>query len=509
MKKLLIASSAIVGVSMLAATAHAANVTAGGSYSFEVQMGGADNASDAMTFSGGTYDFSFSVEKTTDSGLTLTGASHIDSAGPGGAAVWDEAAAAIAGDFGTISFSNDGGGVAGMAPGANGLAASGDVDDFIKLGGAQTAGDRGVGASGNTFSYTSPNISGFKAGITLGRNGGNNEYDAAKEGDLSDIEYDRTWTRQHTPIDVAVEDDPNTKYVVEYGNDNFSENDYTETAIAPSFGNLDNINTEYTGIAFSYSIAGLTFGFAQGSQTKSIDVKGFTSTTETEVRDNDTVDPDDLTPETQTVEVFVTDEDGDPLTGDREGETEIITVAEQDARYEAARKKSVDEDGEDPDEEYAGNSTTTTTTDNTPLNGKYEETWSGTKLSIRYATGPFTVGYSATTIGEKEITVGGRKLPASTTAGGKADGEINETVIGVSYNYGAGTVSYVTASEDWASQSGDSAETLTTNLIAVSHSLGDGLSVYFENHAGSTESDSSNTAYESVSENVLGIKLTF
>ncbi len=395
MKKLLIASSAIVGVSMLATSAHAANVTAGGSYSFEVQMGGADNASDAMTFSGGTYDFSVSAEKTTDSGLTLTGATHLDSAGAGGAAVWDESAGAIAGDFGTISFSNDGGGVSSMAPGANGLSASGDVDDFIKIDGTSaTAGDRGVGATGNTFSYTSPNISGFKAGITLGRNGGNSEIDYSKEDGAPANGF------------ALFEEDANGDLL------------------------YPNANTEYTGIAFSYSVAGATIGFAQGSETTSIDVKGL-------VDDADTAD-----------------------------------------------------------------------TDESASNGKHESTSSGTKLSIRYATGPLTVGLSQTTVGEAEFTYAGTKEPAS-TGGNLANAEVNEMVIGISYNYGAGTVSYVTASEDW-SKDGDptAAETLTTNLLAVSHSVGDGLSVYFENHAGSTVLDNED-GYDSVSENVIGLKLTF
>ncbi|MCH9845089.1 MAG: porin [Alphaproteobacteria bacterium] len=421
MKKLLIASSAIVGVSMLATTASAAGVTGGGSYTFTVNMGGADKASDAMTFGAGNYSFFVSAEKTTDTGLTLTGASHIDGKDSGQAAVWDEATAAIAGGFGTVSFSNEGGSATGMASGASGLSVSwNDINDIIKTN-ENGIGGAGVGPSdgGNTVTYTSPNISGFKAGITLGRNGGNSEFDASKEyGAYDEVTVDGTATVEAT--------DGNNVNVI---------TDESSQSLVP-VKSFENMNREYTGYAFSYNVAGATIAYASGTETASIDVKGY--------------------------------------------------------------------EGDDAD-----------------YNGKHEETWSGTKLSVRYATGPLTVGYSVTTKGEKEVSTPGKDgaFKATEDKGDLANLETNETEIGVSYNYGAGTVSYVMATEDVGvdtNSSNDvvgSAENVTTSIIAVSHSVGDGVKVFFEQHSGSVDIEYSPTetkdSRESVSEIVLGLGLTF
>ncbi|MCH9852144.1 MAG: porin [Alphaproteobacteria bacterium] len=381
MKKLLIASSAIVGVSMLATAANAANVTAGGSYTFKVWMSGADNASDAMTFASGNYSFFVNAEKTTDSGLTFTGATHIDGKDSGVAAVWDEATAAIAGGFGTVSFSNEGGNASSMAPSATGITVSSEgIDDVI-----DNAGDAGVGTSdsGNTVTYTSPNISGFKAAITLGRNGGNTEIDASKESGLAE--------------------------------------GATEFSLRDDDGIAHNANTEYTGFAFSYAIAGATIGYASGSETRGVEVKGLTTDS---------------------------------------------------------------------------------------LNGKYEESWSGTKLSVRYATGPLTVGFSTVTKDAPEITTAGTKGDKLTGAA-LADKDSNETAIGVSYNYGAGTVSYVQASEDFSDKKADAkAEDLTTSIIAVKHTVSDGMNVFFEQHSGSADIDIE-AGYESVSEAIIGLTISF
>ncbi len=400
MKKL-ITISAILATSMFAISAHAEGITAGGSYSFEAHMGGADNASDAMVFSGGSYDFFLNVEKITDSELILIGATTLEGANSGEAALWDESTGAIIGDFGTITFSNDGGSVVSMAPGANGVSASGDVGDFIKLNGETTAGDRGVDPpdGGNTISYNSPNFSGFKTGITLGRNGGRSKIDLSEQ-------------------DVTI-----------------TKTEYTNGDVAARYSIPDDTNTEYMGVAVSYSSGGATIGYAIGTATSTIHVKGIKNT------------------------VDETDDDGF---------NEAI------------------------------------------LNGKYQDVWGGVKTSIRYNAGALTVGYSTTVAGVKDRFVASKKIPTPTDEGTLANLKTNERVLGVSYNYGDGTVSYVTASEDYSKQGdAETAETLTTNLIAVSHSLADGLSLYFENHTGSIDIDNSNDEYESVSENVIGIRITF
>ncbi len=382
MKKLLIASSAIIGAGMLASTAVAANnITLGGSYTFTIDLGGNDNASDSMTFGGGSYSFYGSASKTTDSGLVLSGATHLDGNDADGGANWDTSTGSIAGDFGVVSFSNEGGSAVGMVSSGHGKSVS--WNDAAGSGAGNAGGGAGIGAGeDSTVTYTSPNINGLTFGYTMAENGGNSEIDFEKESGSG--------------ADFSITDDGAGGH------------------------------TSYTGLGVKYSTAGLTVGYASASSSTAITVKG-----------------------------------SDAATDD----------------------------------------------------GEYSTGWSGSKLSLGYATGPFAVTYSTVTKEADDVKTAGEATKV-TDKGAIAAADTNETAIGVSYNYGAGTVSYVTSTEDVADPtvaSGEEgkAEDVAATTLAVSHGLSNGITVRFEQHAGKAELDASKDGFETFSQNLITVSLNF
>ncbi len=384
MKKLLMTTTAIIGASMIAATANAEKtLSVGGNYTSIINMGGDDTANDSMTFGGSTFDMNINASKTTDSGLALSAATSLDVTGAGTNTTANETSAAIAASFGTIGFSNDGGSAAGVNT-AEGLSVAWNgFSDQIK---GSVPSNAGVGASGNSITYTSPNINGLTFGYTMAENGGNSEVDYEKEG----------------------------------GSFDGSDSDAIDALI-------DSGHTSYSGFGVKYNIAGLSVAYASASQETSITVKG-------------------------------------------------------------------DDDDND--------------------NGVWSEGWSGTGLSLGYATGPFAVRYSTVTKTPDALKAGGYTVVASTDAGIVADFDTNEVQIGFSYNYGAGTISYVSATED-VNKDGGTAQDATNTILAVSHNLANGLTVGFEQHTANTEIDSSNnasdtdTTIDSASESMITIRLNF
>ncbi len=314
MKKLLITTTAIIGASMIASAAHAeSNVSASGSYTSIINLGGDDTVNDSMTFGGSTFDLAVNASKTTDAGLKLSAATSLDITGVDDPTTGNETSAAIAAGFGTVSFSNDGGSAAGVTT-AEGLSPS--WNGFSDQINGSVPSNAGIGASGNSITYTSPNINGLTFGYTMAENGGNSEYDASKEGTLVDSD----------------------------NNDAFT---------AP-----EDRHTSYTGFGIKYSMAGAFVNFGSSSQETSVTVKG--------------------------------------------------------------------EENED-------------------LNGKYGSSWSGSALSLGYATGPFAVRYSSVTKEHDPVTIAGTKADKEENIGTIADTDTNEVQIGFSFNYGAGKISYVQA----------------------------------------------------------------
>ncbi len=369
MKKLLITTTAIIGASMIAATAHAEKtLSVGGNYTSVINLGGDDTANDSMTFGGSTFDINVNASKTTDSGLALSAATSLDVTGVDDPTTGNETSAAIAAGFGTIGFSNDGGSAAGIST-AEGLSVTWNgFNDQIK---GSVPDNAGVGASGNSITYTSPNINGLTFGYTMAENGGDSESDASK-GEV------------------------------------------------PTDG-----HTSYTGFGIKYSMAGAFFNFGSASSTTSHTIKG---------------------------------------------------------------------------------------NDDAMLNGENSTGWSGTAMGLGYSTGPISVRYSTVTKTPDAAKVFGEEITASTDAGIVADGDTNEVQIGFSFNYGAGTFSYVSASEDvndTKDDTGATAATATNTIIGVSHNLANGLTVGYEMHTADAELDSSKAGLESASESMITIRLNF
>ncbi len=420
MKKLLITTTAIIGASMIAATAHAeSNVSASGNYTSSIYLGGDDTKTDSMTFGGSTFDLSINASKTTDSGLALSASTSLDVTGVDDPTTGNETSAAIAAGFGTISFSNDGASAAGITE-AGGLTQSwnglGDGVITDLQGKKSIAGNAGgIVATGQSITYTSPNINGLTFGYTMAESGGDSETDVEKEG---------------------------TSGVNNAG--------YTRP-------DLDSVGqTSYAGFGVKYSMAGAYVNIGSASQTTSYTVKG---------------------------------EDADTMI-DHDYDTDTAMVS---------------------------------------ANGEYSQGWSGTAIGLGYSTGPFSVRYSSITRESDDEKAAGQTVKIdSKYKGAIASNNTNETQIGVSFNYGAGTVSYVSATED-AIKSGreamtiqgftvpadpsasdvEKAEDVTNTIIAVSHNLANGLTVGFEQHTADVEIDVSKAGYESASESIITIGLNF
>ncbi len=261
-----------------------------------------------------------------------------------------------------------------------------------------------------------------------------------------------------------------------------------------------------TSIGVSYSMAGLKFGYSTTSYTQEKEVKGFTAASAK-------IDIKSTLNILGTATGKAKDIDGSSLTGvaANSGYTDATAaIAAINAAYKGAYEAKFTE-------KSTGVATATTKTDGSAGamsksagNGKYSTGWSGTRLNIGYATGPFSVGLTQTTKEPDAAMVAGEQVKQKETPGAKAARNINSTEIGLAYNYGSGAVSLLNKSEDVASIADPAAaETVSGMIISVNHNVADGVAVYLQQISVPADIDKSNEEYETISELVLGTKISF
>ena len=403
MKKLLQASTAIIGVAMIASSAHA-NLEISGTGRLMISLGSDYPGADSMQFDAEGYYIGFSGSKKTDSGLTLSGGAYLGDSksfveeGDNIAVDWDKTNFAISGDFGKVEVTNkgDASGLSGTATYLE--AAEYGYDGLTPLMNNVTAGGTGtywyltnieVPRGTTRINYYSPNISGFSAGFSMMESGGNSEHDVTKDGAVAPA--------------LDADGMPTAAVDVSKGH---------KSAIA---------------LGFKYvSAFGLTFGYGSTSYSQSLTVKNGT----------------------------------------------------------------------------------------TAENGEWSSGWSGTRINLGYKTGPFSAGFTTTTkendLG-KAAGVEGTKL----SDGESADANLNNTVIALKYNYGAGSVSFLTKTEDVAKLNADGTKDLTkseniaSSIISVSHTVTPGVNAYFQSVSVEGEFDGSNAKRDSASELILGLTVSF
>ena len=167
MRKILLASTALVALGSI--SAHAADVTISGGYDFKYQNDTKDEDTDAGSFSSeGDIDIKFS--NTTDSGMTTTFAVGLHETGLAGTgAAYDDLNASLSSDFGTVYFDSAGDDVA-----------IGGMDEKADKAGEGTdsgmaSGYRGgiLGASGTTLGYKLPSlVDGLTVAVSVGEAAG-------------------------------------------------------------------------------------------------------------------------------------------------------------------------------------------------------------------------------------------------------------------------------------------------------------------------------------------------
>ena len=428
MKKLLQASTAIVGVAMIASSAHAA-LEISGTGRLMISMGGDAPGADTMQFDTEGYYVGFSGSKKTDSGLTLSGGAYLnDSKGftddsDNVNASWDKTSFAISGDFGKVEVTNKG-----DASNLSGTATYLEAAEYGFDALTPLLNEAGFGKTnievprGTTrINYFSPNINGFSAGFSMMESGGDSTYDVKKEGPIG------------SSVDVV--GTPGTRD----GDGNLILVD-TDTVAEGTVGDLDNPHQSAIALGVKYvSNFGLTFGYGNTTYSKSITVEGG-------------------------------------------------TAAE---------------------------------------NGEYSTGWTGTRINLGYSVGAFSAGFTTTTqendlekrAGKEGVLRNGVFVTTGDNAkladGDKAGNDSNNTVIALKYNYGAGSVSYLTKTEDVAKRKADgttdlkATEDISASIISVSHTITPGVNAYLQSVSADYELDRSTKERDSASELILGLTVSF
>ena len=468
MKKLLQASTAIIGVAMIASSAHA-NLEISGTGILGISLGSGEGSSDTMQFDQVGYYIGFSGSKKTDSGLTLSGGAYLDDSkgfnterdgqnseieknADSNAATWDKTNFAISGDFGKVEVSNkndasDLSGYSGyIAPGAAGLDGYGQLKPtgYYKT---NMEIPRGL----TRISYFSPNINGFSAGFSMMESGGDSEFVAKTEASATSFSYESKPVLAAdgtTVINAAL---PVATTLVQAQ----ALPEWTEAVgaydKAKAKASTDAASGHQSAIAIGVKYVspfGLTVGYGNTSYARSYTVKGYQASS------------------------FTT------TTGD------FTEKAAIDEAFAAAT---------DPDN----------------INGEYSSGWTGTRLNIGYAIGPVSFGYTSTTKeGDVKKVAGVELKDDRKTEAQKADLDDVNTTIGLSYNYGAGTVGYNSQTEDYAGK-GDKAETATVTVIGVIHTITPGVQAYLNQISGEDNYDKSKEGLESASELVIGLNVSF
>jgi len=187
MRKVLLASTALVALG--SASAMAADVTISGNTTWQYesydQNGGFSGAENGTSIDHDS-DVDFKFVNTTDSGLTITMAVGLNEGGS-----QDDQKLTIAGDFGSIRLSNDQEGVGDGAINAGGLV----NDETTSL----TAGLGKYGTSmstGNMVTYTAPSMNGLSAAVSFADAG------TATRSDVTEMRVAYSTAMDGTTIDI-------------------------------------------------------------------------------------------------------------------------------------------------------------------------------------------------------------------------------------------------------------------------------------------------------------------
>ena len=187
MRKVLLASTALVALG--SASAMAADVTISGNTTWQYESydknGGFTGAENGTSIDHDS-DVDFKFVNTTDSGLTITMAVGLNEGGS-----QDDQKLTIAGDFGSIRLSNDQEGVGDGAINAGGLV----NDETTSL----TAGLGKYGTSmstGNMVTYTAPSMNGLSAAVSFADAG------TATRSDVTEMRVAYSTAMDGTTIDI-------------------------------------------------------------------------------------------------------------------------------------------------------------------------------------------------------------------------------------------------------------------------------------------------------------------
>ena len=242
MRKVLLASTALVALG--SASAMAADVTISGNTTWQYESydknGGFTGAANGTSIDHDS-DVDFKFVNTTDSGLTITMAVGLNEGGS-----QDDQKLTIAGDFGSIRLSNDQEGVGDAAINAGGLV----NDETTSL----TAGLGKYGTSmstGNMVTYTAPSMNGLSAAVSFADAG------TATRSDVTEMRVAYSTAMDGTTIDID--------YVSSSTDDN-------GTSAAKS-------GTDATSMGIKIGMGAVTFAANAATKSDNADTYDYASTT--------------------------------------------------------------------------------------------------------------------------------------------------------------------------------------------------------------------------------------
>ena len=505
MKKLLKASTAIVGVALIASSAHA-GLEISGTGRLLISMGGDAPGADTMQFDAEGYYIGFSGSKKTDSGLTLSGGAYLNDTVINGvdnaSASWDKTNLALSGGFGKIEISNKGDasnlsgsatyldaadyGFDGLSPiiNASGLPKRKADIDTVDANNNEFRDDGSppISPSANSpvftigniardsklnftktyieiprgttrINYYLPNIAGFSAGFSIMDSGGDGEFNAKTDSASPVIgkDVDTSFNLDATRYGVVADNTPS-----EFRDPNpIAQALVAARKEAAGYDKSAGVNNNGRETAFAFGLKyaapfGLTLGYGSTRYSQSKIVKGYTA------------------------EVMAS-------SGER-----------------LMRPSS--ENHHDEVQTFVASL----------VNGEYLERWTGDRVNIGYSIGGLSVGY---TISNQEFVTRIAGVELIPTAAEKARDNANNTEIALKYDYGKGSVSYQTKTEeagfyDSASRATtisaventgkveraeySKIEDISASIISVNHEITPGVSLYLQSITVEGDFDRSN-----------------
>ena len=221
MRKILLASTALIAVSGISAASAEISLSGNSAFSYKAHSDNRSNGTGVNdTAFSSDSDLGLSYSTTTDSGLSVSVSWDIDA---------NDSTGSIGGDFGTIAWAD-----AGDSDGAAAASDADPVEDGGYTGDTTITHDGAFGGDGGNISYTSPSFNGFE--FTVGQG------DAGLASAADESSYSIGYSASVNGADVSV--------------------GYAAASVASAYDNASSEKADYTSLNASVTVGDVTVDVA-------------------------------------------------------------------------------------------------------------------------------------------------------------------------------------------------------------------------------------------------------